>query len=322
MDNEIYLAGGCFWGMERLMRSLPGVTAVVSGYAQDRETGNPLSPGAVSYECVCAGGTGLKEAVKVTFDPQAVSLDAILFAYFRAIDPTVKNRQGHDIGEQYQTGIYYTDFESGQTVQRIAAVERERAGRFEVEIRPLVAFYEAEDYHQRYLEKNPGGYCHIPDALIESLSHMTFDPGMYQRAPKEKLEGLLTKLQYDVTQNAATEPPFHNAYWNRFERGIYVDVVTGEPLFTSRDKFESTCGWPSFSKPLDEGAVLKIPDHSHHMRRTEVKSRAGNSHLGHVFSGDVESPTGTRYCINSAALRFIPYEEMEEQGYGELMHNS
>ncbi len=312
MDKEIYLAGGCFWGLEKLMRSLFGVTNAVSGYANGYTERQP------SYEEVCAGGTGFKETVKVTYDPIKISLDAILFAYFRAIDPTVKNRQGHDVGEQYQTGIYFTDSKSEQTVRFIAGIERERAKRFEVEILPLNNFYEAEDYHQRYLDRNPNGYCHIPYALIDALSRAAFDPGAYRRAPKEELNKLLTKLQYDVTQNAATEQPFHNAYWDRFERGVYVDVVTGEPLFTSKDKYESACGWPSFSKPLEEGAVIDIEDRSHFMRRTEVRSRAGNSHLGHVFSGDTESPTGTRYCINSAALRFIPYDEMEEQGYGEL----
>ena len=311
--NIIYLAGGCFWGLEKLMQSIPGVTDAVSGYA------NGTGEADANYSAVCAGGTGFRETVKVTYDPGQVSLDALLLAYFYVIDPTVENRQGNDVGSQYQTGVYYTDDASKETVERIAALERGRREKFAVEIGPLVNFFPAEEYHQDYLDKNPNGYCHIPRAEIELFSQMKIDPGDYKKPAAEAIRDRLTDEQYRVTQESATESPFRNEFWNQFEKGIYVDVVTGEPLFSSADKFESSCGWPAFSKPIEEPAVVELPDDSHGMHRTEVRSRAGDSHLGHVFTGDRESPNGVRYCINSASLRFVPYEKMEQEGYGGLL---
>ena len=311
--NVIYLAGGCFWGLEKLMQSIPGVTDAVSGYA------NGAGEADANYKAVCAGGTGFRETVKVTYDPGLVSLDALLLAYFYVVDPTVENRQGNDVGSQYQTGVYYTDDASKETVERIAALERGRREKFAVEIGPLVNFFPAEDYHQDYLDRNPGGYCHIPRAEIELFSRLKIDPGDYRKPAAEAIRDKLTEEQYRVTQESATESPFRNEFWNQFEKGIYVDVVTGEPLFSSADKFESSCGWPAFSKPIEEPAVVELPDDSHGMHRTEVRSRAGDSHLGHVFTGDRESPNGVRYCINSASLRFVPYEKMEQEGYGGLL---
>ena len=311
--NVIYLAGGCFWGLEKLMQSIPGVTDAVSGYA------NGTGEADANYKAVCAGGTGFRETVKVTYDPGLVSLDALLLAYFYVVDPTVENRQGNDVGSQYQTGVYYTDDASKETVERIAALERGRREKFAVEIGPLVNFFPAEEYHQDYLDKNPNGYCHIPRAEIELFSQMKIDPGDYKKPAAEAIRDRLTDEQYRVTQEGATESPFRNEFWNQFEKGIYVDVVTGEPLFSSADKFESGCGWPAFSKPIEEPAVVELPDDSHGMHRTEVRSRAGDSHLGHVFTGDRESPNGVRYCINSASLRFVPYEKMEQEGYGGLL---
>ena len=311
--NVIYLAGGCFWGLEKLMQSIPGVTDAVSGYA------NGTGEADANYSAVCAGGTGFRETVKVTYDPGQVSLDALLLAYFYVIDPTVENRQGNDVGSQYQTGVYYTDDASKETVERIAALERGRREKFAVEIGPLVNFFPAEEYHQDYLDKNPNGYCHIPRAEIELFSQMKIDPGDYKKPAAEAIRDRLTDEQYRVTQEGATESPFRNEFWDQFEKGIYVDVVTGEPLFSSADKFESGCGWPAFSKPIEEPAVVELPDDSHGMHRTEVRSRAGDSHLGHVFTGDRESPNGVRYCINSASLRFVPYEKMEQEGYGGLL---
>lgn len=308
----IYLAGGCFWGMQKLMQSIPGVIRTTSGYANGKADITP------DYERVCGGDTNYKETVRVEYDPSRVSLDALLFAYFSVIDPTVKNAQGHDRGTQYQTGIYYADTQSEQTVRRIAEIEKERHKRFEVEIEPLQNFYEAEEYHQDYLTKNPGGYCHIPAERMKELSRMAFDPAPYRRPNAEQIRQKLTDMQYGVTQRSGTEAPFNNAYWDTSARGIYVDVVTGEPLFSSKDKFASSCGWPSFAAGIDEGALVNLEDTSHFMRRTEVRSRVGNSHLGHVFEDDPESPSKTRYCINSAALRFIPYDEMDAQGYGNL----
>ena len=313
-EQVIYLAGGCFWGMEHLMQSIPGVIDAQSGYA------NGIDEAHADYRTVCGGDTGFRETVRVTYDAGQVSLDALLLAYFYVIDPTVQNRQGNDIGTQYQTGIYYTDEESKQTTERIAAIERRRYHHFFVEIGPLINFYPAEAYHQNYLEKNPGGYCHIPGKEIELLSHLHIDPGDYRRPAAEIIRSKLTDEQYAVTQEQGTERPFANAYWQVFEPGIYVDIVTGEPLFSSTDKFESGCGWPAFSKPIEDPAVVRLEDRSHGMYRTEVRSRAGDSHLGHVFYGEPGTPDGVRYCINSSSLRFIPYADMKAEGYGYLCH--
>ena len=309
-----YLAGGCFWGLEALMQSIPGVIDAESGYA------NGTCEADANYRSVCTGNTGFRETVRVAYDPQKVSLDALLLAYFYVIDPTVKDRQGNDRGSQYQTGIYYTNDKVKETVERIAEIERQRSEKFFVEIAPLRNYYPAEAYHQDYLKKNPNGYCHIPKEEMKLFSELRVDPGDYKRPAAEVIRQKLTKEQYHVTQESGTERAFTGEFWNKFEKGIYVDVVTGEPLFSSTDKFESSCGWPAFSKPIEEPAITKLEDNSHGMRRTEVRSRAGNSHLGHVFSGDSESPNGVRYCINSAALRFVPYEKMEAEGYGYLKY--
>ena len=311
--NTIYLAGGCFWGLEMLMQSIPGVIDAESGYA------NGTGKSDAKYSIITGGRTGFRETVKVTYDPDEVSLDALLLAYFYVIDPTVANRQGNDVGSQYQTGVYYTNDEE-KTVERIAAIERGRSKRFEVEIGPLVNYYPAEEYHQNYLEKNPMGYCHIPRDEIELFSRLRIDPGDYAKPAAEAIRDKLTAEQYKVTQESGTEAPFANEFWDKFEKGIYVDIVTGEPLFSSTDKFESGCGWPAFSKPIEGPSVVELEDNSHGMRRTEVRSRAGDSHLGHVFTGDPESPNGVRYCINSASLRFVPLAKLEEEGYGYLSY--
>lgn len=310
----IYLAGGCFWGLEKLMQSIPGVVDAISGYA------GGTSEADANYEAVCGGRTGFRETVRVAYDPAAVSLDALLLAYFDVIDPTQRDRQGNDIGTQYQTGIYYTDDAAKQTVERIADLEKGRSERFFVEIGPLVNFFPAEEYHQDYLDKHPGGYCHIPLQKMQTFSKLAIDPGDYQRPAQEIIREKLTADAYAVTQQDATEPPYTGAHWNTHDKGIYVDIVTGEPLFTSLDKYESTCGWPAFAAPIEQPAVREKRDISHGMVRTEVRSRAGDSHLGHVFEDDPESPSGLRYCINSAALRFIPADEMAAAGYGYLLH--
>lgn len=312
-EHVIYLAGGCFWGIEYLMQSIPGVLDATSGYA------NGTGEADADYRTVCTGTTGFRETVRVTYDPDQVSLDALLLAYFYVIDPTVENRQGNDRGTQYQTGVYYTNEAARETVERIAAIERGRSEKFMVEIGPLVNFYPAEEYHQDYLEKNPGGYCHIPRDEIALFSQLRIDPGDYRKPAAETIRDKLTAEQYRVTQQSGTESPFLNEFWDKFEKGIYVDVVTGEPLFSSTDKFESGCGWPAFTKPIEAPAVVELPDDSHGMHRTEVRSRAGDSHLGHVFTDDPESPNGVRYCINSASLRFVPYAKMEAEGYGYLL---
>jgi len=312
-ENVIYLAGGCFWGLEHMMQSIPGVIDAQSGYA------NGTGEEDANYAAVCAGDTGFRETVRVEYDPDQISLDALLLAYFYVIDPTVENRQGNDVGSQYQTGVYYTNDAAKETVERIAEIERSRASEFYVEIGPLQNYYPAEDFHQDYLEVNPGGYCHISPAEIKLFSNLRIDPGDYQKPAAETIRDKLTDEQYRITQESGTEYAFRNEFWNHFAKGIYVDIVTGEPLFSSSDKYESSCGWPAFTKPIEEPSIVELEDSSHGMQRVEVRSRAGNSHLGHVFEDDPESPNGVRYCINSASLRFVPYDRMEEEGYGYLM---
>ncbi len=312
-ENVIYLAGGCFWGLEQLMQSIPGVIDAQSGYA------NGTGDEEANYSAVCVGDTGFRETVRVEYDPEQVSLDALLLAYFYVIDPTVQNRQGNDIGTQYQTGVYYTNETAKQTVERIAELERSRSDKFYVEIGPLLNYYPAEEYHQNYLEKNLYGYCHIPWEEMELFSSLRIDPGDYQKPAAEVIRDKLTAEQYAVTQESGTEYPYQNEFWDHFAKGIYVDIVTGEPLFSSTDKYESSCGWPAFTKPIEDPTIVEIEDNSHGMQRIEVRSRAGNSHLGHVFDNDPESPNGVRYCINSASLQFIPYDEMEAEGYVYLM---
>lgn len=305
--GEIFFAGGCFWGVEKLFRSLPGVVETQCGYANGKDGTAP------SYDAVRAGGTGFKEAVRVVYDPSAARLEKLLEVYFFAIDPTVSGRQGGDVGPQYQTGIYWTDEETGRLVEALAGEERRHRAAFAVETGPLRNFHPAEEYHQNYLGKNPGAYCHIPPWKFKIAARIYAEP-----AP-QAIRRSLTPLQRSVTEEAGTEEPFTGEYWDFFGEGIYVDVTTGEPLFSSTAKFPCSCGWPAFSAPIDEGSLVYLEDLSiPGRRRTEVRSRVGNAHLGHVFQGDPESPIGTRYCINSAALRFVPRSKMEEEGYGAL----
>ena len=313
MERTIYLAGGCFWGMEHLMSKLEGVIDAESGYA------NGKSRDMADYRTVCTGTTGFRECVKVTYDDERISLDRILFAYFDVVHPEQRNRQGNDVGEQYQSGIYYIDDHSREIVERITEMEKRRHRRFFTEVKPLENFYPAEEYHQDYLEKNPNGYCHIPFGAINTIADSKIDPGRYIRPSDDEIESRLDSISYNVTQRQGTELPFSSGYCTETRKGIYVDKVTGEPLFSSKDKYESSCGWPSFTKVIEGPVVRELEDTSHGMIRTEVRSRAGNSHLGHLFKGDHESPNGIRYCINGNALDFIPYEEMEEKGYGYLL---
>ena len=307
---EIYLAGGCFWGMEKYITAVRGVNATEVGYAN----GNTQAP---TYEDVCRRNTGHAEAVRVEYDPSLVPLEFLLSLYFDAIDPTALNRQGNDTGTQYRTGIYYTDEADAPVIRRALARLQERLQEpVAVEAGPLINFYPAEDYHQKYLDKNPGGYCHIPRAKFHKAAQAVVNPAAYEKPTPASLRQTLTPAQYAVTQDAATEPPFHNEFNDHFEPGIYVDITTGEPLFASGDKFASGCGWPSFSRPIDPNVVREARDLSHGMTRTEARSRVGDAHLGHVFPDGPQEKGGLRYCINSAALRFIPQALMEQEGYG------
>lgn len=273
-----------------------------------------------TYQQVCTGATNFAETVQVTYDPAKVDLPFLIDLYFKTIDPTSLNRQGNDRGTQYRTGIYYTDSVDlpviRQTVERLATGYTRPLA---VEIKPLENFYPAEEYHQDYLDKNPGGYCHIDPSLFDLArkAKMSKKAGVYRKPDDATLRSRLSEEQYAVTRKNATEPPFRNAYWNEHRPGIYVDITTGEPLFVSTDKFDSGCGWPSFSKPIDRKLIQEKVDTSHGMVRTEVRSKTGDAHLGHVFTDGPADKGGMRYCINSASLRFIPKDEMEAEGYGE-----
>ena len=310
---EIYLAGGCFWGTEKYLSSIRGVNATQVGYANGK-TANP------TYEEVCHNDTGHAETVKVEYDPKVLALPFLLELYYEAVDPTSLNRQGGDAGTQYRTGVYYTDEGDRPVIERsLERLQKRLPKPVAIECRPLDNFYPAEEYHQKYLDKNPGGYCHIGKRKFETARLAVVDPSAYRAMTDEELRGGLDGKQYAVTQHGATEPPFHNAYFGLFRPGVYVDRTSGEPLFSSTDKFESGCGWPSFSKPIDPNVLRERADASHGMRRTEVRSRVGGAHLGHVFDDGPRESGGLRYCINSAALRFIPKEDMEKEGYGYLL---
>lgn len=316
---EIYLAGGCFWGIQHLMALLPGVISTVAGYA------NSLIP-YPSYRLVCTGETHAAETVKVTYDADVISLPEILDFYWRSIDPYSLNRQGGDRGTQYRTGIYVTDRIAGEEVLRFLREKQAHSDRpIRVEVRQLMNFYPAEAYHQDYLDKNPGGYCHVDLGLFKEAR--AYVPASVRNAVEAdvasaddaRLRARLTPLEYAVTQKSATEPPFRNKYWDNFEPGIYVDVVTGQPLFSSADKFESGCGWPAFSKPIEPALLKEKSDYSHGMTRTEVRACGSDSHLGHVFPDGPMETGGLRYCINSASLRFIPRSRMAAEGYADLI---
>lgn len=311
-QEELYLAGGCFWGTEKFLKQINGVLKTEVGYAN----GNTKNP---SYQDVCSNTTGFAETVKVTYDPEVLPLTLLVQIYFKAIDPTSLNKQGNDVGTQYRTGIYYTNKADAPIILSELDKLKKVYGNVVVEVLPLKNFFEAEEYHQDYLDKNPDGYCHVPLELFQyakQANALMAGGRSYAKPSQGKLKEQLNDIQYDVTQNAATERAFANEYCDETREGIYVDVTTGEPLFLSTDKFDSGCGWPAFSKPIDNHLLKESTDNSMGMSRTEVRSKKGNAHLGHVFNDGIKEKGGLRYCINSASLRFIPKAEMEKEGYG------
>ena len=312
-------AGGCFWCMESPFEELNGVTEVIAGYTGGHKE-NP------TYEEVSTGKTGHLEAVQITFDPSIITYSELLDVFWRQINPTDIRGQFADIGSQYKTAVFYHNDEQ----KRLAEESKEGlqvSGRFQrdivTEIIPASKFYVAEDYHQDYYKKSSIRYkLYRAGSGREAYLKSTWDDttknndSKFEKPSDEELKNRLTPLQYKVTQSCGTEKAFDNEYWDNKKEGIYVDIVSGEPLFSSLDKFDSGTGWPSFIKPLEPDNILEKEDRSLFISRTEVRSKLADSHLGHVFN-DGPSPTGLRYCINSAALRFIPWKDLEKEGYGQ-----
>jgi peptide methionine sulfoxide reductase msrA/msrB len=309
MEKNIFLAGR-FRGVEKYFSLIPVITATEAGYANGC-VDNP------AYEQVCRGDSGFAETVKVSYDEKRVSLVFLLTAFFEAIDPFSLNRQGSDAGVRYRSGIYTDDPCMLDLITRYVRNSRRKSKRkIATEVLPLSNYYPAGEYHKNYPEHNQDGYCHIDDAVFEKLKNLK--QSAYTCKTDEELKQSLSDPQYRVTRENATEKAFENEYYNEFREGIYVDISTGETLFVSTGKFDAGYGWPAFSKPVYSTHIAEF-EYMHDFKpMTEVRSVSGNAHLDHVFDDGPKESGGLRYCINSASIRFIPKEEMEQAGYGNL----
>jgi len=317
-------AGGCFWCMEPPFEKLEGVKSVTAGYTGGK-TKNP------SYNEVISGNTGHYESVQIVFDPSVVSYETLLETFWQNIDPTDKGGQFYDRGTQYFTAVFYHDKAQMKLAEK-SKKDLENSGVFDkpivTAVLPAKDFYKAEECHQDYYQKEPERYNRYKQGSGRNDYFKKIWDDQETKLKKEKvkkasadmskasLKKRLNSLQYTVTQENGTEPPFQNEYWDNKEEGIYVDIVSGTVLFSSLDKYDSGSGWPCFSQSVDETEIKTQTDWSHNMVRTEVRSTDADSHLGHIFD-DNASPTGKRFCINSASLRFIPRDKLSEEGYGD-----
>lgn len=307
--KEIYLAGGCFWGIQAFFDRITGIEFTNVGYANGESD---------DTDYYSIKETGHAETVYVVYDPEIITLDRLLKYYYQIIEPTSLDRQGNDYGTQYRTGIYYVDEKDKKIIEEATALEQLKyTEKIVTEIQPLKNYVNAEDYHQNYLDNNPGGYCHIDLSSVPDEKPKIYARN-YPRPAPEEIKNKLNELQFRITQESATERAFENQYWDNKEEGLYVDIVTGEPLFLSTDKFDSGTGWPSFTRPVQWDVVTYSSDESAGMLRIEVRSRSGDSHLGHLFHDGPVAEGGLRYCINSGALDFIKVEELEKRGYSDF----
>ncbi|MBM7619399.1 peptide methionine sulfoxide reductase msrA/msrB [Bacillus tianshenii] len=303
-------AGGCFWCMVKPFDEQDGIEEVISGYTGGHKE-NP------TYKEVCSETTGHYEAVQITFNPSVYPYEKLLEVFWSQIDPTDPTGQFNDRGDSYRTAIFYHTEAQKATAEK-SKQDLQDSGRFKApivtEILPAATFYPAEEYHQDYYKKNPFRYkmYHTGSGRAKFIKENW-------KKLDEDIKSKLTPMQYEVTQNNGTEPPFRNEFWNHTEEGIYVDIISGEALFSSLDKYDAGCGWPSFTRPIESHIINEEMDVTHNMVRTEVRSKNSDSHLGHVFEDGPQESGGLRYCINSAALSFVPVSELEKEGYGKYL---